>query len=214
MKLNKILFVSVLLSFSQTLLAYNPVNQNVVKQTAPLELDEPMMNSRFTLAPFMMSSGNKEFGFAIDFVVNDNFMVGPQLSYHKYTAHMYDVSAYGIGLSTTYSLTENFDDGWFINSGLKLYSYKSKITNASESSSEVPNDVINASLMYGYKWFFKDGFNVRLSAGLQYNTDDTFQETNAFTNNGGDTDYSLSRAELRGGSGLTMDSNISVGLIF
>lgn len=199
------------LIFSSSLLAYSPTNQNTTKRIESNDMWEPTLNARFTLAPMMTNSHSKEYGFAADFAINDNLMMGPQLSHHRYSGQWHDIAAYGLGLSMTYSLTENFKDGWFINPSVKLYSYTAEQKGTSADLIDVPKNLTSLSLMYGYKWIFKDGFNIRLAAGLQHNAGDAFAEESY---DGISGSYSSNYYSIRGGSGLTLDSDLSVGLIF
>lgn len=210
MKINKIFLVTAVLTFSQALFAISASNQNYMKMGSS-ELEEQTLNTRFTMAPFMMNSTNKEFGFAVDFALNDQWMMGPMLSYHKYSSDFNEVGAYGFGVNTTYSLSENFDNGWFINPSFKFYSYEAKPKSMSYYSQyDAPKNVFSLSLMYGYKWFLNDGFNIRFSAGLQSNTGDEFTESSSDYG----YNYISSSKSLRGGSGLSLDSDLSIGLAF
>ncbi len=186
-------------------------NQSAIS-TSDLQLvDDVTMNMRFTLAPTMLSQTNSELGYAVDFVLTDNFMLGPQLSYYKYAGQYSNLSYFGIGVNTTYSLTENFINGWFISTGLRLYSHNSSTYKSASSINagiEAPEQNINATLMYGYKWFFSDNFNIRLSAGLQYNTNDTLVESMQ-TDNG----YYEAVSSIRG-SKVNFDSDLSIGLTY
>ena len=198
-------------------LASAQTNKNKIS-TEDLQLaDDITMNMRFTLAPMMLSQSNRELGYAVDFAVTENFMVGPQLSYFKYSGKYFNVDAYALGVNTTYSLNENFSNGLFISTGAKIYSY-----NSSQMSDEFPGESgnvrdailpeqnINLSIMYGYKWFFSEGFNVRLSAGLQYNSNDSLTEVSSNYNavNEGRVISSMR------GSKVNFDSDLSIGLTY
>lgn len=177
-----------------------------------ISMDEIDLNMRFTAAPSMLNSSNREFGYAVDFVVSDQYTLGPQISYFKYATRNFNVGAFGVGVNGTYSLNSNFKNGWFISHALKIYNYNSSSVSGGtlEGYVDLPERNINLSLMYGYKWFFSDGFNIRVSAGLQYNSDDNVAEEMYNANAG---TYQRSTASMRG-SLIDFDSDISFGLAF
>ncbi len=186
-------------------------NQNVISANDLQLEDDVTMNMRFTLAPMMFSQSNRELGYAVDFAVTDNFMVGPQLSYFKYSGKHFNVDAYALGVNTTYSLSENFNNGLFISTGAKIYNYDSNKPSHDGSTYyeiDLPQQNISLNIMYGYKWFFAEGFNVRLAAGLQYNSSDTLIET---TENEFGSNQIISSMR---GSKVNFDSDLSIGLTY
>jgi uncharacterized protein DUF3575 len=133
-----------------------------------------------------------------DVNVSDKLTVGPELLYSRSDKSNYKLNEYGVGARSNYNFT-----GKALHTGLYLGAsalyFGAALTNPNTSVSGVQNQSTSGSgfvgsLLFGYQWFFRNGFNMNVGVGWGFSTLSAL-ELNA---NGANTSTSLRSSGISG----------------
>lgn len=143
-------------------------------------------------APFLIIGPDSQamFGGSADFSITQSWSLGPKFQIRS--------PQWGVGIDSKYNFAhQNFTSGWFINPSIDY------IRDHSDHYSLFRLEVM---ARIGYGWFFKNGFNINVSAGPV-----AFTQTDAkVTENG--TFYGSSKEPTTHGIGLV--GHLSLGYSF